>query len=234
MVCLCAQFAEYEPTELPLVHQPSKTSRKYLLESVGSGVALLDYDGDGRLDIYLVNGAALRDPMPKKSAADKREPVYWNRLYRNLGAGKWEDVTERAGVRGAYYGMGAAAADFDNDGDTDLYVTGYPSNELFRNNGDGTFTEISAQAGVAGGGWSTGAAWLDADGDGKLDLAVVRYMEWDFEPDKWCGPQKPGYRSYCHPDTYPPASYFLYRNLGDGKFADVSSSSGFGKAPGRD
>ena len=233
MVCLCAQFAEYEPTELPFVHQPSKTSRKYLLESVGSGVALLDYDGDGRLDIYLVNGAALRDPMPKKSAADKREPVYWNRLYRNLGAGKWEDVTERAGVRGAYYGMGAAAADFDNDGDTDLYVTGYPSNELFRNNGDGTFTEISAQAGVAGGGWSTGAAWLDADGDGKLDLAVVRYMEWDFEPDKWCGPQKPGYRSYCHPDTYPPASYFLYRNLGDGKFADVSSSSGFGKAPGK-
>ena len=89
MVCLCAQFAEYEPTELPFVHQPSKTSRKYLLESVGSGVALLDYDGDGRLDIYLVNGSALRDPMPKKSAADKREPVYWNRLYRNLGAGKW-------------------------------------------------------------------------------------------------------------------------------------------------
>ncbi len=127
VVCLCAQFAEYEPTELPFVHQPSKTSRKYLLESVGSGVALLDYDGDGRLDIYLVNGSALRDPMPKKSAADKREPVYWNRLYRNLGAGKWEDVTERAGVRGAYYGMGAAAADFDNDGDTDLYVTGYPS-----------------------------------------------------------------------------------------------------------
>ena len=123
--------------------------------------------------------------------------------------------------------MGAAAADFDNDGDTDLYVTGYPSNELFRNNGDGTFTEISAQAGVAGGGWSTGAAWLDADGDGKLDLAVVRYMEWDFEPDKWCGPQKPGYRSYCHPDTYPPASYFLYRNLGDEEICGCQLIVGF-------
>lgn len=232
-VCLCAHFGAFEATELPFVHQPSKTPKKYLLESVGSGVATFDYDGDGRLDVYFVNGAALRDPMPKKGAPEKRDAMYWNRLYRNSGRGKWEDVTDRAGVRGATYGMGAAAADFDNDGDTDLYVTGYPANELFRNNGDGTFTEISTQAGVSGGGWSTGAAWVDADNDGKLDLAVVRYMEWDFEPDKWCGAEKPGYRSYCHPDNYPPASYFLYRNLGGGRFADVSSASGFGKAPGK-
>ena len=232
-LCLWGQPVAYEATELPFVHEPSKTSRKYLLESIGSGVALLDYDGDGRLDIYLVNGAALRDPMPKGGVPDKREARYWNRLYRNVGNGRFEDVTERAGVRGSHYGMGAAAADFDNDGDTDLYVTGYPANQLFRNDGKGMFTEVTTAAGVAGGGWSTGAAWIDADNDGKLDLAVVRYMEWDFEPDQWCGAQKPGYRSYCHPDRFAPATYLLFRNLGGGKFADCSSDSGFGKSPGK-
>src|SRR5688500_476398 len=108
-VCLWGQPGLYEATDLPFVHEPSKTSRKYLLESVGSGVALLDYDGDGRLDIYLVNGAALRDPMRTGKIPDKSDPRYWNRLYRNSGNGRFEDVTERAGVRGSHYGMGAAA-----------------------------------------------------------------------------------------------------------------------------
>jgi hypothetical protein len=222
----------FDEIELDFVHQPSKTASKFLLESIAGGVAMVDYDNDGLLDLYFVNGAALRDDMPKGAIPDKRNPRYWNRLYRNLGGGKFEDVTGRAGLRGAHYGMGAAAADFDNDGDADLYVTGFRGNQLFRNDG-GVFTDITAQAGVAGGGWSTGAAWVDANHDGLLDIAVVRYMEWDFDPQLWCGARQPGHRSYCNPNTFPPASYFLFQNLGNGRFRDVSASSGFGKFPGK-
>lgn len=228
-----AALQPFEAVELPFVHEPSKVSRKYLPESVAGGVALLDYDGDGLLDVYFVNGAAVKDPMPKGARADKSAPKYWNRLYRNLGGGKFEDVTERAGVKGAWYGMGAAAADFDNDGDVDLYVTGFGGNELFRNRGDGTFEEISAAAGVRGGGWSTGAAWVDVDGDGRLDLAVARYMQWDYEPDVWCGPKQAELRSYCNPEQFPAETHLLFRNLGAGKFTDISKESGFGTAPGR-
>jgi len=223
----------FEAIEFPFVHEPSKTSRKYLPESVAGSVALLDYDGDGLLDVYFVNGAAVRDPMPKAALPDKSAAKYWNRLYRNAGGGRFEDVTERAGVKGSFYGMGATAADFDNDGDVDLYVTGLGGNELFRNRGDGTFEEISAAAGVRGGGWSTGAAWVDVDGDGWLDLAVARYVEWDYEPDRWCGPRKAEFRSYCNPETFPPASHLLFRNEGGKRFQDVSAASGFGTAKGR-
>ena len=222
----------FEAVELPFVHEPSKSSRKYLPESVSGSVALLDYDGDGLLDIYCVNGAAVRDLMPKGARADKSAAKYWNRLYRNKGDGAFEDVTEKAGVRGSFYGMGAAAADFDNDGDTDLYVTGFGGNELFRNRGDGAFEEIGAAAGVRGGEWSTGAAWVDVDGDGKLDLAVARYVEWDYH-DRWCGPRQQELRSYCNPETFPPASHLLFHNEGGGRFRDVSRESGFGSAPGR-
>lgn len=228
-----SQVAPYAAIELPFVHQPSKTSRKYLPESVTGGVALIDFDNDGRLDIYLVNGALLRDPMEKGATPEKNEAKFWNRLYRNNPDGSFTDVTEKAGVQGRYYGMGAAAADFDNDGDTDLFVTGFRGNQLFRNNGDGTFTDTAAEAGVANNGWSTGAAWVDVDHDGLLDLAVTRYMQWDFEPDNWCGAREPGHRSYCNPDGYPPATHLLYRNRGEGKFEDISEASGFGKSPGK-
>ena len=228
-IAVTLALAPFGLIELPFEHKPSKTSRKYLIESVGAGVALLDYDGDGLLDIYLVNGAELKDPMARGAAPVKSE-AYWNRLFRNRGGGKFEDVTAKAGVGGAGYGMGAAAADYDGDGDTDLYVTAFPANQLFRNEGNGTFKEV---AGASGGGWSSSAAWLDADGDGRLDLAVARYLKWDFEPDIWCGARQPGYRSYCHPDQFEPVTHLLYRNKGDGNFEDVSHASGFGRAPGK-
>jgi hypothetical protein len=214
-------------------HEASKTSRKYLIESAGAGVAMIDYDSDSLLDLYFVNGAKLDDPMRKGAKPDKRDSRYWNRLYRNAGGGRYEDVTEKAGVMGGYYGMGAAVGDYDNDGDADLYVTGFPANLLYRNRGDGTFENVTERAGVAGGGWSTSAAFVDVDGDGWLDLAAARYVEWDFEPDIWCGARREGYRSYCHPDQFRPAAHLLYRNRGDGTFEDISERSGFGKSPGK-
>ena len=213
-------------------NEPSKTSRKYLPESMVGGVAMIDYDGDGKLDLYFVNGAALADPMPKGKQPDKTDPRYWNRLYRNNGDGTFTDVTERAGIRGSGYDMGVATGDYDNDGRPDLYVTGLGRNILYHNNGDGTFTDVTNQAGVAGGGWSTGAMFVDYDRDGRLDLIVSRYLTWDFR-DIYCGDRKPGYRAYCHPDEFPAITHILYHNEGNGKFRDVSEESGFAKFPGK-
>jgi enediyne biosynthesis protein E4 len=205
----------------------SLTATKYLLEAMGSGIAMFDYDNDGRLDLFFANGAALKDAMPKSEVPDKRDPQYWNRLYHQKDDGTFEDVTERVGLKGAGFGMGVAAADYDNDGYADLYVTGYVSNFLYRNNGDGTFTDVTKKTGVAGGGWSTSAAWVDFDRDGKLDLFVGRYMEWDFDIGSvYCGELRPGYRAYCHPDNFKGATSILYRQLADGSFEDVSARAG--------
>lgn len=215
------------------VHQSSATSRKYLIESMGGGVAVLDFDGDGLPDLFFVNGAALQDPMPPGAHPDKSAPRYWNRLYRNNGDGTFADVTEKAGLQGRGYSMGVAAADFDNDGHTDLYVTGLDGNVLYRNNGDGTFRDVTAEAGVAGGGWSAGALFIDYDRDGLLDLVVSRYLQWDFSKDIWCGERKPGYRAYCHPDQFAPATHLVFHNLGHGRFEDVSAKSGLARSPGK-
>jgi len=139
---------------------------------MGAGVALFDYDNDGRLDLFLVNGAPLSDPTPKGTIPQKTGPQYWNRLYHQKPDGTFEDVTAKAGLEGFGYGMGAAVADYDNDGNQDLFVTAYGGNRLYHNNGDGTFTDVTENAGVAGGGWSTSAAWVDLDDDGLLDLIV--------------------------------------------------------------
>jgi enediyne biosynthesis protein E4 len=211
----------------------SPTSRKYLIESMTGGVAMFDYNGDGLLDLFFVNGAALEDPMPRDQQPDKQDPRFWNRLYRNNGDGTFTDVTEAAGVKGHSYGMGAAVGDFDNDGHPDLYVTNYESNILYRNNGDGTFTDITEKAGVAAGGWSAGACFMDFDNDGHLDLIVSRYVEWDFSMDIWCGARKPGHRAYCHPDHFKPVEHIVYRNNGNGAFTDVTAGSGFGKQLGK-
>jgi enediyne biosynthesis protein E4 len=214
-------------------HEPSHTSRKYLIETMGSGVAMLDYDGDGRQDLFFVNGAALDDPMPKGKAADKADPRYWNRLYRNNGDGTFTDVTEAAGVRGYSYGQGVAVADYDNDGRPDLYVTNFDRNILYHNNGNGTFTDVTEKSGTAGDGWSTGALFVDYDRDGFLDLIVTRYMEWDFSMDIWCGEHGPGLRSFCHPNDFKPIASLVYHNNGDGTFTDVTAKAGFAASPGK-
>ena len=210
----------------------SPTNRKYLLETMVGGVGVLDYDGDGRLDIFLVNGAKLSDPMNPGSQPDKSDERFWNRLYRNGGDGTFVDVTAKAGVAGHSFGMGVAVGDYDNDGAPDLYVSNYGRNILYHNNGAGKFSDVTDRAGVPGGGWSAGAAFVDVDNDGRLDIFVARYLKWDFS-DIWCGDKKPGYRAYCHPKHFDPISHILYRNNGDGTFSDWSKSSGVADHPGK-
>jgi len=212
-------------------YHASHTSRKYLIETMGAGVALFDYDNDGLLDIYLVNGAPLADPTPKGSTPQKTDSQYWNRLYHQKKDGTFEDVTEKAGVQGAGYGMGVAVGDYDNDGFEDLYVTAYGGNKLYHNNGNGTFTDVTQKAGVGGSGWSTSAAWVDLDNDGYLDLIVLRYLDWDFD-DFWCGEHKEGLRAYCHPDHFKPISPLVYHNNHDGTFTEVAEKLGLVK-PGK-
>lgn len=206
-------------------HVASHTSKKYLPETMGSGVALFDYDNDGRLDIFLVNGAPISDPTPKGTIPQKTGPKDWNRLFHQKSDGTFEDVTEKAGLTGTGYGMGIAVGDFDNDGFEDLYVTAYGGNKLYRNNGDGTFTDVTSKAGVGGSGWSTSAAWVDLDNDGLLDLVVLRYLQWDFD-DIWCGEHREGARAYCHPDTFKPITPLVYHNDGNGRFTEVGQKMG--------
>jgi len=209
----------------------SHTAKHYLPETMGAGVALFDYDNDGRLDIFLVNGAPIHDPTPKGTIPQKSGPNDWNRLYHQKPDGTFEDVTEKAGLQGTGYGMGVAVGDYDNDGNEDLYVTALGGNKLYHNNGNGTFTDVTDKAGVGASGWSTSAMWVDLDGDGLLDLVVLRYLQWDFD-DIWCGEHKEGYRSYCHPDYFQPISPLVFHNDGQGHFSEVSKKIGLAK-PGK-
>ena len=200
----------------------TQTEQKYYLETMGTGLAWIDYDQDGLPDLYFVQTAATdiyKPSAPLRSA-----------LYHNNGDGTFTDVTEHAGVGAeGHYGQGVAVGDFDNDGYPDLYVTGYGNAILYRNNHDGTFTDVTAKAGVADdGNWSTSAGWFDYDKDGWLDLVVTNYIDWKPSNNLWCGEQKPGYRSYCHPDNYKGQYTKLYHNNHDGTFTDVSKASGVG------
>jgi enediyne biosynthesis protein E4 len=218
------------------VHQSSATSNKYLVETMGGGVALFDYDNDGRLDVFFTNGAKIDDPLPVGKRPDKSDAKYWNRLYRQTQGGTFVDVTEKAGLSGMpqnYYGMGVAVGDYDNDGFEDLYVTNFGGNTLYHNNGDGTFTDVTGRAGVGASGWSASAGFFDADNDGKLDLFVTRYVDWTFETNRYCGEKKPGYRAYCHPDNYAGVANILYHNNGDGTFTDVSTKAGIANPNGK-
>jgi enediyne biosynthesis protein E4 len=209
----------------------SHTSKKYLLETMGSGVALFDYDSDGRLDLFFVNGAPLSDPTPVGTIPAKKGGESWNRLYHQKPDGNFEDVTEKAGLQGAGYGMGVAVGDYDNDGFEDLYVTAYGANKLYHNNGNGTFSDVTSQSGTGGSGWSTSAAWVDLDNDGRLDLVVLRYLKWDFN-DIYCGEHTEGGRAYCHPDTFQPISPLVFHNDGNGHFHEIASQIGLAK-PGK-
>jgi enediyne biosynthesis protein E4 len=221
------------PRGLDFTLQNSPTDQKYLIETMPGGVALLDYNNDGLLDIFFVNGGRVTSPMQTPENFDRHDPKYWSRLYRQNKDGSFTDVTQQAGLANAgdgNYGMGVAVGDYDNDGYPDLYVTSYGKNILYHNNGDGTFTDVTAKAGVAGGGWSVSAGFFDYDNDGKLDLFVTRYLDWDTKHSKGCGGN---YHTYCPPEEFPTTTNILYHNNGDGTFTDVSERSGIAKKKGR-
>jgi len=205
-------------------HENGASKEKLLMETFGSGVATFDFDGDGLVDLFFVNGADLAQARPSPG----------HRLYRNLGGMKFADVTAQAGVRGnGSFGTGVAVGDYDNDGKPDLYVTGLGANQLFRNEGGGIFRDVTAQAKVAGGGWSSSAGFFDYDRDGDLDLFVVRYLEFDPKDNPYCGFKKPGYRMYCDPRMFDGTASLLYRNNGDGTFTDVSKAAGIANSAGK-
>jgi enediyne biosynthesis protein E4 len=220
-----------ERAGLRFVADSCPTPNKNLPETMLAGVALIDYDNDGYLDIYFVNGAAI--PSLKKES-----PKYWNRLFHNNHDGTFTDVTEKAGVKGEGYGMGVAIGDYDNDGWPDIFLANVTGNQLFHNNHDGTFTDVTEKAGVGGGVldgrkmWAVAAGWFDYDNDGRLDLFVSNYCKWEVNKDPFCGPNA-NLRAYCHPRNYAPLPNTLYHNNGNGTFTDVSAATGIGQIRGK-
>ena len=210
---------------LDFVLENSPTPRKHLIETMPGGVAAFDYDGDGRPDVFFANGASV-------PGLRKDDPRYANRLFRNVGAMKFVDVTEAAGLGGAGYSMAAAVGDYDNDGRPDLFVGGVHRQLLYRNLG-GRFEDVTERAGLASGAWVVGAGWFDYDNDGRLDLLVVNYTTWSPDFDRFCGDASRDIRVYCHPKWFPPVALSLYHNRGDGTFEDVSVRSGIARRKGR-
>ncbi len=206
-------------------HHHGGTGDFYMIETMGSGVVIFDYDGDGDRDLFLIDSGAVRDGEgpPSRSV-----------LLRNEGPGAgFRDVTEASGIAVKGYGMGGTAGDVDGDGDLDLYITAFGANQLFRNNGDGGFTDATEDAGVGCELWSASAAFADADGDGDLDLYVTNYVDFGFENNPFCGDRDRGLRSYCHPDVYEGLPDRFYRNLGNGTYEDATAAAGFGGARGK-
>jgi len=206
---------------IDFTHVNGGSGAKNYIETMGSGACWLDYDGDGRIDLYVVNSGILPGYVAPPGA-----PAPTNHLYRNEGGGKFRDVTAAAGVPGAAYGMGCAAGDVDNDGDVDLYVTNFGPNILYRNEGGGRFRDVTAEAGVGDPRWSSSAAFADIDNDGDLDLYVANYIDFTLDNNKFCGEGNPPERTYCHPDEYNGVPDTLYRNKGDGRFEDISAAAG--------
>jgi hypothetical protein len=202
-------------------HVAGISPEMYMPETVGPGCAFLDYDNDGWMDIYLVNGGTCdfyAPPHPLRNA-----------LYRNNRDGTFTDVTEKAGVAGNAYGMAVAVGDYDGDGLPDIYLTQYPHSILYHNNGDGTFTDVTAKSGVAAPGWATSAVWFDFDNDGLLDLFVCRFVDFSKAKNIYCGYGAENKRWYCKPNVYTPMPCWLFRNNGNGTFTDVSKETGISK-----
>ena len=214
-----------ESSGVHFVLENSPTPQKRLIETMPGGIAIFDYNGDGLPDLFFTNGAAV--PSLQKDA-----PKYFNRLYRNDGGMRFTDVTQQAHLAGAGYSMGAAAADYDNDGNVDLFVAGVNRNILYRNLGNGQFEDVTEKAGIKSDGWAVAAGWFDYDNDGKLDLLVVHYARWPAE-DRYCGDVSRNIRIYCNPKYFDGLPATLYRNRGDGTFQDVSLESGIAKYAGR-
>ncbi|MDR3738899.1 MAG: CRTAC1 family protein [Terracidiphilus sp.] len=212
----------FSTSKIRFVLKNDVSPQRYTFETMVGGVALLDYNNDGLLDIFFTNGAAI-------PSLDKTNPGYFNRLFRNNGDSTFTDVTEQAGLSGIGYSMGAAAGDYDNDGWVDLYVTGVNRNQLFHNNGDGTFTDVTEKAGVGGTipgygkAWSQTAGWFDYNNDGRLDLLVVNYLNYDLHTATHC--VQNDHPAYCSPVDFLGTPNILYRNNGDGTFTDVSEES---------
>ena len=205
-----------EDSGVRFTHFNDASSRKYLPETMGSGAAFFDYDGDGRPDLYLVNGAPL---LGDRSQAPS------GILYRNLDGRHFQDVTRAARLDAPLYGMGAAVGDFDNDGHPDLLVTGFDEDRLYRNRGDGTFEDVTQAVGLTNRGFSSSAAFVDYDRDGYLDLLIGRYVEWTPQSDVACSPDG-SHETYCTPEVYKGQSNRLYRNVNGRRFQDVTRSSG--------
>lgn len=225
---LYAQEIRFERTasNLSFVLENSPTAQKHMVETMPGGIAVLDYNQDGKPDLFFTNGATL-------PGLDKTAPRYWNRLFRNEGNWKFTDVTAETGVSGVGYSMGVTVGDFDNDGFPDLFVAGLYRNQLLRNLGNGKFADVTAGSGILSNEWGVTGGWFDFDNDGKLDLLVVNYGKIDLKNPRFCGDTARQVRVYCHPKYYEPRPNQLYRNLGNGKFEDVTQSSGLGKHLGR-
>ncbi len=206
-----------EEAGVSFVHDHGGSGQRFMVETMGSGLALADFDGDGRPDLYFAQGAA--------TPGATRLPPPSNELYRNLG-GRFRRAPAHAGAASTLWSMGAAAADFDDDGFVDLYVTNFGRDQLYRNNGDGTFAEVAEEAGLLRRAWSSSAAWSDLDGDGDLDLYVAAYVDFDYDNHKFCGDPRRNLRAYCHPDVYNAVADLLYRNDGDGTFTEVGRAAG--------
>ena len=221
-------FEEIDPkaSGITWVHENAMSPERYLPETMGPGVTFFDYDGDGAMDLYMVNSGPA--DFYKPSAPLK------NALYRNNGDGTFSDVTDKAGVAGGTFGLGAATGDFDNDGDPDLLVTSYGAPILYRNNGDGTFGDITKASGLLKApAWTTSAVWFDYDNDGKLDLFFCSFVEFSLKNNVFCGDNKLGKRFYCIPRVFRPTPSALFRNQGDGTFVDVSAGTDIARAMGK-
>jgi len=222
----------YQP--IPFRLDSCETPERHAPETMAGGVAVFDYNNDGKLDIFFTNGADIR-------SLKKNAPKYFNRLFRNDGNGRFTDVTAAAGLAGAGYDTGVAIGDYDNDGYEDIFVGGVHRSTLYHNNGDGTFTDVTVKAGLSaalnqpdpqyGPLWSVGGAWVDINNDGLLDLIVVNYLSWNIDTEPAC--MEGGHRDYCHPKMYKPTPNQVFLNNGDGTFRDVSAESGVRAHPGK-